>query len=285
MTLGDRLGVHRHEARHRPETSAAPTLVLLHGFTQNARTWGGAFMDRLVERRSVAALDLPGHGDSSAIRADLWETAALVADAVESPTVRHPADFLGYSLGGRVLLHLLVSRPDVARSAILVGATAGIDSIAGRAERSANDEKLAAELDSLADDGVELRGFLERWLSQPLFARLDGSDACIESRMLNHPSDLASSLRCCGTGTQQPLWDRLGEISVPVLVLAGEHDEKFTLLGRRLVGCIGSNAEFASVPECGHSCQLERPGETAAIVDHFLEGLPSITPSQDSGKR
>ena len=46
---------------------------------------------------------------------------------------------------------------------------------------------------------------------------------------------------------------------MPVLVLAGEHDAKFTGIGRELASTIGENARFEAVAGAGHAAHLERP--------------------------
>jgi pimeloyl-ACP methyl ester carboxylesterase len=81
---------------------------------------------------------------------------------------------------------------------------------------------------------------------------------------------LASSLRLAGTGTQEPLWGRLGSLAMPVLVTAGEHDAKFTALARRLVDSIGTNARMAVVPGAGHAAHLEQPEAFLALVRSWL---------------
>ncbi len=88
-------------------------------------------------------------------------------------------------------------------------------------------------------------------------------------RLRNTPAGLASSLRTCGTGTQTPLWDRLGEIVCPTLVLVGEHDAKFRALGERVVDGI-ADSEFVVIPSSGHSVHLEQPDATAAVLAEFL---------------
>ena len=63
---------------HAELRGTGPPLVLLHGFTQTGRLWG-PFGERLAESHTLVAVDLPGHGGSDAVRADLPETAGLVA--------------------------------------------------------------------------------------------------------------------------------------------------------------------------------------------------------------
>jgi 2-succinyl-6-hydroxy-2,4-cyclohexadiene-1-carboxylate synthase len=240
-------------------------LVLLHGFTQNASCWG-RFAELSSDGRDVVAFDLPGHGARSDVRADLWESADLVADSCG------PADYVGYSLGGRLLLHLALARTEVVGRAVLIGASPGIDDPLERAARIESDELIAKELE--AADPAAFESFLRRWLSDPLFAGLTDETSFVGARLGNDPVGLASSLRLCGTGAQQPLSDRLGSIQVPVLVLAGELDEKFRVIGEQVVAAIGENAAFRTVPRAHHACHLEQPEETALLVRDFLGPAP-----------
>jgi len=207
------------------------------------------------------------------VHGDLTTTAELVA------TSAGPGDYLGYSLGGRVALHVALGHPELVRRLVLVGTTPGIEDPVARARRRADDEARADELDPprLApdDQGPErrLRSFLERWLASALFAGLSPDAAQLEARLTNRPEGLAASLRECGTGTQAPLWDRLGALTMPVLVVAGVLDVRFAAVGTRMVSAIGPNARLALVPGAGHACHLQQPALTARIVGAFLDPL------------
>jgi 2-succinyl-6-hydroxy-2,4-cyclohexadiene-1-carboxylate synthase len=171
-------------------------------------------------------------------------------------------------MGGRIALHLALQTPRLVDALVLVGATAGIDDPVDRATRRESDEGLAALVERVGVDA-----FLDRWLAQPLFAGLDPAAAGREERLANPAGVLAAHLRRLGTGTQAPLWSRLAELEMPVLVVAGERDQKFTALGRRLVAGIGSNAELALVAGAGHACHLERPEGFAAAVVPFVAAV------------
>ena len=207
-------------------------------------------------------VDAPGHGRSSDLAADLPTGAALLGQ------VGGKAAYVGYSMGGRLALHLALARPDLVGGLVLIGATAGIEDAAERATRRAADDTLAAELER---DGLDV--FLERWLAQPLFASLPTEAADLEDRRRNTAAGLASSLRLAGTGTQAPLWDRLDALTMPVLVLAGERDEKFAAIGRRMADAIGASATFAVVPGAGHACHLEQPDEFLRVLRGWLLGV------------
>jgi pimeloyl-ACP methyl ester carboxylesterase len=68
---------------------------------------------------------------------------------------------------------------------------------------------------------------------------------------------------------QARIWDRLGEIRCPVLVLVGENDAKFTALGQRIVAGVG-DGRLLVVPGSGHTVHLEQPNATAVAVTDFL---------------
>lgn len=246
-------------------------VVLVHGFTQNGRMWS-AVAEGLARQHQVVAVDAPGHGYSSHIQADLWQGARLLGEAGGQ------AAYLGYSMGGRLCLHLALAAPYLVRRLVLVGATAGIDDAEERAARRDADEALA---EGLERDGLD--AFLERWLANPLFAGLSDESAGLEARRQNTVEGLAASLRLTGTGSQESLWDRLPRLEMPVLVVTGARDSKFTELGERLVAAIGANASLAVIPDAGHSVHLEQPDAFLSAVAPFLAAdHDSTTPSESN---
>jgi len=240
-----------------PTGDAAP-YVLLHGFTQNTQAWG-SFADRLAGRhagrRAVLGVDLPGHGGSDEVRADLPGTADLLAASIP------PGIVVGYSMGGRVALHLALRHPQVVTGLVLISTTAGIDDADERAARRVDDERLADRIESIGVDE-----FLTEWLSKPLFAGLGPERSHRDARRRNSAAGLASSLRMCGTGTQRPLWDELPLLACPTLVVVGAEDPKFRSLGERLRVAIGPTAELVTIADAGHNAPLQRPEETAAAI-------------------
>ena len=251
----------------------APALVALHGFTQTGASWRD-LSTRLG--RNVTAPDLPGHGREGDERpSDLWEAAEHIcanivqnghpdSDNAGPVTVDHPAIWIGYSLGGRVLLHVALAHPELVAGMILVSTTAGIDDPAERAYRRTTDNALADRIERIGVDA-----FLTEWLEQPLFAGLTVTDVERRERTSNSAAGLAASLRSCGTGTQTPLWARLGELDVPTLIVTGTDDHKFTALGKRLAEGLPS-ATHRPMAATGHSCAAQRPQEFAVLVGQFI---------------
>jgi 2-succinyl-6-hydroxy-2,4-cyclohexadiene-1-carboxylate synthase len=257
------------------EGGAGRRVVLLHGFTQGPGSWD-ALVARLDPTCQFVRVTLPGHGpDGSAsarVRLPFEGAAAAVAEAVAATAGPEPATWFGYSLGGRLALRVALDRPGLVDALVLLGATAGIEDAGPRAARVEIDERLAAGLER---KGVE--SFIDGWLAQQLFSGLPRTAAGVEERRAGTVDGLASALRLLGTGAQQPVWDRLDELEIPVLLMAGELDAKFSSLAFRLATAIGDNAGISFVPGAGHAAHLERPQSVASIVNRFLAALPAPT--------
>jgi 2-succinyl-6-hydroxy-2,4-cyclohexadiene-1-carboxylate synthase len=240
---------------------SAGRMVLVHGFTQTARSWNhmtALFRERLGSDLDVVTLDAPGHGDRGDDHADLVAGARRLADEGGEAT------WFGYSMGARLCLHVALERPDVVQRLVLLGGTPGIADAGERAARRAADDALADEIERVGVDA-----FLERWVAQPMFAGVSAEAAGMTDRRRNTATGLAASLRRCGTGAQVPLWDRLDQIRVPTLVLAGERDEKYTAVGRRMAALL-PRGTFVAVEGAGHAAHLERPSAVAALVTAWL---------------
>ncbi len=252
---------------HTEVVGSGHPLVFAHGFTQTGRCWGTLAADLATDHRLVL-IDLPGHGGSARVDADLPAGAELLVRAGGH------GSYLGYSMGARYCLHAALAHPEAMVSLILVSGTAGIDDPNERRARRRADEVLAEEL-APASGGTPtttVDAFLEQWLAQPMFAGIDEDAAALPERARNSAAGLAASLRRAGTGTQRPLWDRLGELEMPVLLLSGELDEKFTELARRMARAIGGNASTAIVAGAGHAPHLEAPTAVAGLVRSFTVG-------------
>ncbi len=234
------------------------TVVLLHGFAGTGRGWDPVVARLDAERYRALAPDQRGHGTRAGARPITF--AAVAADILALAPERFA--LCGYSMGGRVALHVALAAPERITRLTLVATTAGIDEDLERARRRAADAALA---DAIEADGLE--DFAERWLAQPLFAD-DPPAAQTLARadiVRNDPAGLAEALRGIGTGAMTPLWDRLGELDVPAVVLAGQRDAKFRELAERLVAGL-PQAELLLARGAGHALPRVAPGAVAAAI-------------------
>ncbi len=235
----------------------------MHGFTQTGQSWEPV----LARMPPVTAVlpDLPGHGGSAPVRADMWATADMLAGLVD-----RPCTWVGYSMGGRAALHVALAHPESVESLVLVSASAGIADPAERTQRAESDERLALRIEEGGDAG--LPRFLDEWLAAPLFRSLPRDAAGVSARLGNTAAGLASSLRLAGAGAQSPLWARLGELGqrqLPVLLVTGQLDTRYCSLAQQMADAIGPSTRAAVVSGAGHACHLEKPAEVASLVADF----------------
>ncbi len=257
-----------HVALHRWGEGGAEPLVCLHGFTGSGATWQSLGL-ALGERRPVLAPDLPGHGRTRAEAFTLESASALLVEALGRLGVDR-FSLLGYSMGGRLALGLALYHPASVGRLILESASPGLPSAEERAARRAADAALAERLDR---EGIE--PFIAHWEAQPLFATLarlpEPARAGLRAeRRSQDPARLAASLRGLGTGAQPWLGERLREIAVPALVVAGAEDEKFRDWAEWMQARI-PRSELAIVEGAGHVPHLEQPEAFLRRLGAFLE--------------
>lgn len=240
-----------------------PAIVLLHGFTNTSASWAGV-VARLGQRYRAIAPDIRGHGAATEARPiGFGECVADVA-ALE------PGGFelAGYSLGARLALHVALGHPQRVTRLVLVSGTPGIADDVERAARRDADEQLAARIESMS-----IEAFADRWAANPLFKRQapEVAAAAREDRLRNTPAGLAAALRGLGTGVMAPLWSRLGELRMPVTLIAGERDTKFRKLAERMAAAL-PDARLAIVPAAGHAVHLEAPALVAGAMEDSHAG-------------
>jgi 2-succinyl-6-hydroxy-2,4-cyclohexadiene-1-carboxylate synthase len=250
-------------------------VVLLHGFTGTHRTWD-ELGERLAEKRFLILPDLPGHGRSgvspSRAKMGIGPTSDAVAEVMGlamGGKGKKKAALLGYSLGGRVALELACRHQELLSCLILEGASPGIQGDVEREERRAKD-------DSLADE-IERRGvgwFVDHWQETPLFATQkeippQACEAVRRDRLSNSARGLAMSLRGAGTGEMLPLWNKIEDLSIPVLLVVGKRDPKYAETGEAMHRMIPGSV-IVEVDGAGHCVHVERPEEFADIVGRFL---------------
>ena len=250
----------------------APALVLLHGFTHTGASWESVIAG-LSERYRALAPDIRGHG--SAAQTQPVTLAAVLADV--AALTEGPFELAGYSMGGRIALHVALALPERVRRLTLIGASPGLADPVARAQRRAGDEALADELARMSIDA-----FAARWAQTPVLA---GAPAAVAERahadrLRSTPQGLARALRGLGTGTLDPLWDRLGELMMPVTLIAGERDAKFSEMARGMAEAI-PGAGVAIVPGAGHAVHLEAPDAVAALIAGEPGALKPRPPADD----
>lgn len=263
-------GVH-YEVR---VSGAGPAALLIHGFTGSSADWE-PFLPALEVVATCVAVDLLGHGRSDGAtdpaRHTLERQASDLADLLGELGVG-PATVVGYSLGGRVALQLVLDRPEAVRSLVLLSPSPGFTDAVARAARRDHDEALARQLETAG-----LAAFIDAWEAQPLFA----GEAALpeatrrqahEARLRNDAHGLAASLRGAGQGSMTPLHEDLPHIGVPTVVVAGERDASGVDRARIIATAI-PGSRLVVLDGLGHAVQREAPHTVEQLM---LEHLGAI---------
>jgi 2-succinyl-6-hydroxy-2,4-cyclohexadiene-1-carboxylate synthase len=237
----------------------AGALVMLHGFTNTGASWLPVSR-ALGQRYRPIAPDIRGHGSAEATKPVTLETVlADIAGLTDGRFV-----LAGYSMGGRIALHVALAMPERIERLVLIGASPGLDDARERAERRAADERLADEIEAST-----IEEFALRWAQTPVLACAPEAAAAAahEDRLRNTPTGLARALRGLGTAALPPLWERLGELRMPVTMIVGERDAKFRAIAEAMDARI-PEGQVEVVPSAGHAVHLEQPAAVAAVLEH-----------------
>jgi 2-succinyl-6-hydroxy-2,4-cyclohexadiene-1-carboxylate synthase len=265
-------GVYLGVVERSERASDEPPLVLLHGFTGSAASWG-RLLYTLPGRRLIA-LDLLGHGASDAPEDAGRYTIEhgqddMIAALRQTGIAEGEAVLLGYSLGGRIALYSAFS--GFFKALILESSSPGLADSRDREQRAASDEALAERIEQ---EGVA--SFVDYWERIPLFASQRNLPAATRSalhaqRLLNQAPGLANSLRGVGTGAQPALHEQLSQLDLPALLITGALDAKFCDIARQMAQHL-PHAELYIVPDAGHTVHLERPDIFVNLVKQFVKG-------------
>jgi 2-succinyl-6-hydroxy-2,4-cyclohexadiene-1-carboxylate synthase len=233
-----------------------PHIIFLHGFLGSGSDWLPVARE-LDDTYCCMMVDLPGHGNASFLQKSsidgfFEKTVDALADLLRQSAFS-PCFLVGYSMGGRLALTLLLRHPDLFTKAIIISASPGLRTQKEQIDRQEHDEKIARKIER------NFEGFIEAWYNQPLFSTLKNHPIfkeVEEERKINDPSSLAIALRVLGTGRQPSLWKSLVKNNAPVRFFVGEKDERYVEIGHQMVKlCPGSDLEI--FPHCGHTLQLE----------------------------
>lgn len=233
----------------------------LHGAVGMAADWRGFAKNLAVGGIGSRAVDLWRFLECCPM--PLAEFGKALNDEVGGEVFRGTCRaLLGYSMGGRLALHSLLGNGHPWQAAVIVSAHPGLET--DRAGRRAADAGWATR--ALTGNWQE---FLTAWNGQPLLGN-SMRDAKASSSLVMRRREIARSFVDWSLGAQEPLWDRLGEISVPVLWIVGENDVKYLSLAERAVSLM-PHADLVIAPGAGHRVPWEAEAWFAEQVCHFLK--------------
>ena len=253
-------------------TKSKTPIIFLHGFTGSCIDWK-FILDKFPQEYYPVAIDLIGHGESDSPEDPKYYSCSSIVYQLHSITKKLGFDkFLlaGYSMGGRAALSFTLRHQSKVTALIMESTTAGIEDICDQKQRVQFDLLLA---DKIKDEGIE--AFTDFWFNTPLFRSLRNHidfENEKNKRNKNSVMGLANSLSGFSTGLMPNYWDRIHTIKVPVLLISGEFDEKYTKLNAEMNSLI-STSKHITVEGTGHNTHLEKPELFTKFVLDFLNTI------------
>ena len=232
----------------------------LHGFLGSPRDWD-QFGD-FGTGQGVVKADLFGADAFPGARAmAAWADTYFAEHVGTGPNYTGPNYLLGYSLGGRLALHLATQYPNAWDGIVIIGANPGLDDAGARAARRAHDEMWARRFETQPWDTL-----LAAWDAQAVFGGRPGGE---RQEADFDRARLADALRRWSLGAQEPLWAALTALPCPLLWVAGAEDVKQQSICCRVSDTV-PGAQVGVAPDAAHRVPWEQPEAFAARVHSFL---------------
>lgn len=249
-----------------------PAIILANRLRGTLDTWDPLFLDELSSRYTVITVDYPGIAYSSGKLPDNMALASKFIDDFANAIKVDRFAMLGWSWGGLVAQSYLLDHPRRVTHAILVGTSPpGHNEIPlqpvflERAFKPVND--LADEEVLFFEPASESSRAQAKASHERIYARPG-----VASRIPSTPEEFAPYFKAAEDFRQdkEHRRDRLAQVDVPILVIAGDHDT--STAGQNWFPLIGKmrHAQFVFFSQTGHAPQHQHPGLVSDYVHSFL---------------
>jgi 2-succinyl-6-hydroxy-2,4-cyclohexadiene-1-carboxylate synthase len=259
-----------------------PWLLFLHGFLGDRFEFAGV-MDKLAGDFFCVAPDLPGHGETI-VMADLSPDLVYGMESTAQGIIAclgrlrdqwgcslgansfEKIGLVGYSLGGRLGLYLLLNYPHLFGGGLLESASPGLETSLERSARLQQDFERAEQLEQLDRNGFQQ--FLQQWYGNPIFQGLPEHPhypLLLQQRQKGNPQHLAQSLRYLGLGAQPSLWTDLAHNHLPISLAVGEWDPKFVNLNQAMADRC-PRSQLTIIPNVSHNIHWIKTTEFAGLI-------------------
>ena len=252
------------------DTGSGPeTIVFAHGLLCNTHLFDHQ-VAALRDRYRCIAFDFRGQGQSEVTRTG-YDMDTLTEDAAGLIRGQNagPCHFLGLSMGGFVAMRLALRHPELVRSMMLLSTSA--------------DEEPREHLFR-----YKIMGFIARWISMRLvagkvkdimFGKKFMTDPAREAEREEWRQRLLSNHRVGATRaargvlTRLPIYDQIGAIRVPTLIIVGEDDIATTPAKARRMHERIAGSKMVIIPGAGHTVTVEEPAAVNDALTSFLQNL------------
>ncbi len=255
--------------------------LALHGFFGSGQDWRDAVEYANTGLRLDACPDLPGHGCLADLPDDhrLYRLEPLLhwLRARIAALPERPRTLIGYSLGGRIAIHLAHRFPESIDRLVLIGASFGIADPIEREARLQLDMDRAARLRQIGP-----AAFHREWIANPLLASRQNTPADLlaglESRRHHaKPEGLATALSAFSPGRIPAISPTNLRYCGPILLLSGDLDQTYTA-SNALAAQTLTDAITKTIPASGHSPHFENPHDSMSVMEAWAREEPQSPP-------
>jgi 3-oxoadipate enol-lactonase len=243
------------------EAGTGPPLFLFHSLLSD-RTSFDAIKPGLSQSFRVLVPELPGFGQSPAVRGDFAAVADRMAEMVKEGAGGNDAIVLGNGYGGFVALQMAIRHPGIATGLVLADCGAAFSEPGREAFRNMAAASKAKGLAAITDVAMDRLFAPEFQAQHPDLMRHR------RAAFLRTDPDVFGA--ACNALAELDLRPELGLVKVPVLVLVGEHDEATPPpMSHELAAGLPS-AQLRIIAGCAHVPQLQAPGDFLETIADFL---------------
>jgi N-formylmaleamate deformylase len=261
---------------YRTGSGKLPPMVLIHGYTDNGLCWTDLAL-ALEKKYDIIMIDLRGHGLSDAPKTgyDINDNVADVVGLIKALKLEHPV-IIGHSLGGSITAIMAAQYPDIPQKAVLIDPPGLVNPLfePGDAMNRARNWFTSdmSYLKKLSKEQL-IREAAKRHPAISEAARARWAD----SKMQMKPQIIDSVL------TIPPLKSYLPKITVPTLILKADANDVVKKTEIDAVS-VNPNIKIVHIKGAGHLVHLEKPEESYAVLNDFLNDSKNLQKQAEQKK-
>jgi pimeloyl-ACP methyl ester carboxylesterase len=266
--------VHHGNARLYYETAGQGVpFVMIHAGVADSRQWNNEF-ESFARTYRVVRYDMRGYGKSEPVDGEFNHMDDLVT-VLKSLELNEPVIIMGCSMGGGLAMDFALTHPSRVRALIMVGSgPSGLELDVPAPAKFADVEKAfeAGDLDLVCEIETQIwfdgAGRTPEQVNQGMRKLLYEMN---RQALAHEAKQLGKRL----PNVQTPVFDRLSDLKVPVLVIIGAHDTPYILAAADYMAERIPFVQKVVIEDGAHLPNMDQPEEFQTIVTNFLDNRSS----------
>jgi pimeloyl-ACP methyl ester carboxylesterase len=233
-------------------------IVLIHAGVADSRQWNNEFALFAQDFR-ILRYDLRGYGKSNPVEGEFSHMGDLIA-LLDQLGFRQSLVLIGCSMGGGLAMNFALAHPSRVKALVMVGSGPSglsLDVPDHPKEAEAEQAYKAGELDLVAELEAQIWFDGMGKLALEMNRRVLAYDALQLGKRL--------------PDTDTPAIERLGTLTIPVLVIVGEHDLPYLLAAADYMVEAIASARKVILADAGHLPNMDHPDQFQSAVRAFLD--------------